>query len=302
MKNKLLCPWATSKIKLFLLAGCALSVPFAVNAQTIETIDTQPNDTFGDRVTVSPGVNRIYGELSPVALPPADYMTENFLEVGTVDEVQLTNLPPDSLFFAWITMENNNMDPILGLFDSEGNLIRWDDDSSPATPFAPAIRGTIAKNGTLSLKISGTGDEDFDGDEIYYYNDAWNGDEVDESSPITGPHYQVGEYTLSVATDIVDLEGDLDFFTLSGLTPGHGFTIAESMSEYGVRFGWLDDDGTVTSVSHYSEITYREQLEGTVPATGQLNIVVSGYDDESFDGQHTNSGEYVLQVNVQPPD
>lgn len=302
MTNRIFCRWTASVMKPCLLSICALAVPLSVNAQTIESIDTQPNDTFGDRVTVSTGVNRIFGELTPVELPPADYMTENFLEPGTVDEVQLTDLAPGNPFFAWVTMADRNMDPIMGLFDSNGNLIHWDDDSSPTAALAPAIRGTISDNGLLTLKVSGIGDDDFDGNEIYYYDNEWDSVEFDESSAAIEPHYQSGQYTLSIITNAVDVQGDVDFFTLSGLTPGDAFTIAASMSERGVRLGWIADNGAVASISDYSEVTYREQLEGIVPATGQLHIAVSGYDDSSFDGQHTASGAYVLRVESQPLD
>ena len=293
--------WTKVGVKIALLAICPL-FPLSVNAQTIESIDTGPNDTFSDRVTVSSGANRIYGELTPVDLGVPDYKVENVLEAGSVDEVQLTDLPPGAAFFAWVTMENIDMDPIMGLFDDQGNLIRWDDDSSPTASLAPAIRDTISEDGTLTLKVSGVGDDDFDGNQIYYYGDNWDSEDSDDSSAVTEPHYQAGEYTLSVITNAVDIKGDVDFFTLSGLTPGHRFAVSESMSEGGVRLGWIAEDGTVASVSSYSDVTYCEQLEGIVPATGQLHIAVSGYDDSSFEGQHTNSGEYVLRVDIQPLD
>ena len=289
---------STALIKL-LLMSCCFAFPLPANAQIIESIDTKPNDTFTERVTISSDANRIYGALSPVDIPPGDYVTENYLESGEVDEFSWTALPPGNSFFAWITMENSNMDPIMGLFDSEGELIFFDDDSSPTSPLAPAIRGTIADDGTLNLKVSGIGDDDFDGSEEYYYGNEWDSDVTDESSVISEPHYQSGAYTLSVITDAIALQGDVDVFTLSGLTPGNGFTIAETMSESGVRLGWLADDGSIVRSSNYSELTYREQLEGIVPATGQLHIAVSGYNDELFDGQHTSSGEYVLRVDIQ---
>ena len=287
---------------LALLGGCWFALPLSINAQTIESIDTQPNDTFADRVIISSGVNRIYGQLTPLDLSTANYVTENYLESGEVDEFRLTDLTPGQPFFAWITMKNSNMDPIMGLFDSEETLIQWDDDSSPTASLAPALLGSVAEDGTLLLKVSGIGDDDFDGTETYYYGDEWNSEDVDESSAVTEPHYQSGAYTLSVITNAVNLQGDVDFFTLSGLTPGHEFTIAESMSEGGIQLGWIAEDGTVERVSNYSEMTYREQIEGIVPATGQLHIAVSGANDSSFDGRHANSGEYVLRVEAKPLD
>lgn len=286
-----------------LLASWVLVLPISVKAQTIESIETQPNNTFGDRVTVSSGVNRIYGELTPIDLPPADYVTENSLEVGTVDEITLTNLPPGQSFWAWVTMENDArgyvMDPIMGVFDAEGNLSHWDDDSSPTSSLAPAIRGTVAEDGTLKLKVSGLGDDDFDGNQTNYYGNEGEGEDL---STVTEPHSHSGDYTLSIITNTLDLQGDVDFFTLSGLTPGHSFVVAESMSEGGIRLGWFNENGAVSDVSEASEMTYREQISGVVPATGQLHLAVTGYDDVSFDGQHNNSGEYVLRVEIHPLD
>ena len=290
MTHHLFAQWPASIAKLSILSSLVLSVPFSAQAQTIESIDTRPNDTFGDRVTVSSGATRIYGELTPVDIPPADYVTENILSRGSVDEVTLTDLTPGNSFFAWITLDNsNNMDPIMGLFDADGNLMFWDDDSSPTAALAPALRGTIGDDGTLTLKVSGIGDDDFDGNEIYYYGNDWESGEIDESSAVTEPHYQSGEYTLSVITNAVELRGDVDFFTLSGLTPGYRFTVEDSMSEGGVTLGWMADNGTVASVSAPSDATYREQIEGIVPATGQIHIAVSGYGDASLKSDQPSS-------------
>lgn len=277
-------------------------MPLSVTAQTIESIDIKPNDTFADRVIIHSETTRIYGALTPINIPQADYVLEGYLEAGAVDEFTWTDLTPGHSFFAWVTLEQPNVanvDPIMGLFGPDGEVLQVDDDSSPTAVLAPAILGAIADNGSLSLKVSGLGDEDFDGFEEYYYGTDWENEDPDESFVETQPHYQFGAYTLSVISNTA-LKGDVDFFTVRGLPPNHSVTITSSMSEGNIRLGWIAADGTVVRSSTYSNTSYQEEVTGIIPLSGDIHIAVSGYDDNTFSGQHFAAGEYVLRVEVEP--
>lgn len=282
-------------LRLAIALGCSLSCAFgfslSASAQTIQNIDTAPNDTFGDRVIVDPGVTRIFGVLTPPTISDVDYITEATIERGEVNNFVISDLPPSEPFFAWMDTGEYSMSISMGLFEPSGDLIRTAYDSSPTGNYAPAMRGTVPATGTVRLKVTGSSDYNFDGAEEYY---------DDQGYEIPGePHYAEGEYTLSVITGDVDVRGDIDFFSLTGLTGGDIFTVSDFLSEYGVRLAWIADSGDVVSESSYSDTTYSEQVSGIVPPSGTVHIAVTGYDDTDFEGKHTSPGEYLLRVSTQ---
>ncbi|MGF1513790.1 MAG: hypothetical protein ACFB5Z_08855 [Elainellaceae cyanobacterium] len=280
------------RIKSALALVLLLALPLPAAAQTIQSIDDAPNDTFGDRVTVAPGASRIFGQLEPPEIPETDYSSEETLNQSEVNTFTITGLPAEEPFFAWVDSDES-MDTIMAQFDGAENLLAFDDDSSPFGLYAPAIRGVVPSSGTLILKVSGIGDDDFDGF-LDYYEPGFA--EPGFTQAQRDPHYEMGDYTLSVLTGEENITGDLDFFSLSGLTPGDVFSVAVSLTEYGASIGWLADDGSLISRSVYAESSNREQVSGLVPASGEVHLVVTGYDDFSFEGDHGNSGDYVLVV------
>lgn len=262
-----------------------------VAAQTLQNIDTAPNDSFSESVVIEPGVTRIFGNLELPTIPELDYSTDASLMRGEVDSFTIQNLPPLEPFFVWMDADTNSMSPSLGLFDASGNLIRTAYDVSPTGNYAPAMYGTVPADGTLRLKVTGSSDYTFDGFEEYY---------DDLGNELQGePHYAEGDYSLSLITGDKEVQGDIDFFTLSNLTPGDIFTVSAFLSEYSVRLAWFADNGEFVSTSRYSDLNYTEELSGLVPPSGNIHIAVSGYDDIYFDGSHTNPGEYLLKVSTQ---
>ena len=271
--------------------GYTLSFPLSTSAQTLQNIDTAPNDSFEESITINPGVTRIFGNIEVPPVPDADYVAAETIERGEVNRFTVSNLPPSTPFFAWMDIENSSMSASLGLFDASDNLIRTAYEVSPSGNYAPAMRGTVPASGTLRFKVTGSSDYNFDGAEEYYDN---FGNEVPGE-----PHYAEGEYTFSVVTGETDIQGDIDFFTLTNLTPGDIFSVSAFLSEYGVRLAWFADNGSMVSTSSYSDLTYTEAISGIVPASGNINIAVSGYDDYDFTGNHSNPGEYLLKVSTQ---
>ena len=274
----------------------ALSAPFvfplSASAQTLQNIDTAPNNSFNNSVIVEPGVTRIFGNLEPPTISNVDYTTSATIERGEVNSFTIPNLPPSQPFFVWMDTENTSMSASLGLFDTSDNLVRTAYDVSPTGNYAPAMHGTVPSSGTLRLKVTGSSDYNFDGAEEYY-------DDLGNELP-GDPHYAEGDYTLSLITGDTDIRGDVDFFTLSNLRPGDIFTVSAFLAEYGVRLAWFADNGAMVSASSYSDLSYTEAISGIVPASGNVHIAVSGYDDIYFEGSHTNPGEYLLKIATQP--
>lgn len=272
-----------------LVLGWLVVLPMAAGAQTIQSIDTAPNDQFSDRVMVDPGITHIFGQLDSPDMPEPIYTTNETLNRGEVDTFTISDLPPSEPFFVWLDHGTSSMDTILGVFDSTDNMVAFDDDGSPTGNLASAIRGVVPSTGTLRLKVSGIGDDDFDGAHEYYHDEH-------SESPMSEPHYQQGDYTLSAVIGDVEIVSDVDFFTLSGLTPGDAFTISEALSASGVSMQWLANDGTVISHSSFSETDNREQISGLVPNSGQVHVVVRGYNAYGYEGGYISTGEYLLRV------
>ncbi|MEM9450854.1 MAG: hypothetical protein AAGA75_20310 [Cyanobacteria bacterium P01_E01_bin.6] len=278
-------------------------MPHPAQGQTIQNIDDSPNDEFNDRAIVEPGVSRIFGQLTPADLPEPVYTTNATFNPGDVNTFTIPNLPASEPFLAWVDHDGAEIDTIMGQFDDAGEMINFDDDGSPAGALAPAIRGVVPSSGMIELQVTEFGDNDFDGtldfvdeyccedctppdDSAEYYR------EVCSEENVSGSSYGTGDYTLSVLIGDVEVNGDVDFFTLSGMPPGHAFVVSESLSEVGIRMQWLARDGSVISNSSYSETNNREQIGGLVPANGEVHVVVRGYAGYGYWGNE----DYLLQV------
>lgn len=275
----------------------ALAAPLSAHAQDFQSVDTAPNNQFSDRVTIQSGVSRLFGQLEPPDLSDFVYKTNETLNQGEVDEFTISDLPPSQPLIVFFNTDESQLGAIVGLFDNTDNLVNLGYASYSYRNQFPALTSAVPENGTIHLKVSGVGDDNFDGtNEFYNYYDYCGDSEGCEPFAVA-PHDQEGEYTVSVFVGDIELRGDVDFFTLSGLTPGHVFTISESTrSEFGLRIGWLANDGSLIGKSSYSEFLGREQLGGIVPESGEIHLVVSGYEDIDFEGRHYTSQDYLLQV------
>ena len=121
-------PVLPSALRLAIALGCSLSCSLgwslSASAQTIQNIDTAPNDTFGDRVIVDPGVTRIFGVLESPTIPDVDYTTDVTIERGEVNNFVISDLPASEPFFVWMDTGAYSMSTSLGLFEPSGDLIR----------------------------------------------------------------------------------------------------------------------------------------------------------------------------------
>ncbi len=117
------------------------------------------------------------------------------------------------------------------------------------------------------------------------------------SSPLPGPHPQEGPYDLFVRLGVGN---DIDFFTFSGLVPGSPFTAEITVGSIDSILGLLADDGSVIEIN--DDIDFPGNLlsliAGTVPASGNLNFVVSAFDDFDLLGFHEDFGTYTLLLDA----
>ena len=185
-------------------------------------------------------------------------------------------------------------DTTLGTFADSGfaTLINSDDDSSPSGGgTASGLSGTVNPDGTVNLAVSGYEDLDFDG--------------IDDFT--TDPHIEEGDYNLLVllgTSTFNDIIGDIDFFTFTGLVPGSAFTagITPTFTISGLdsMLGWLADDGTIIEVDDDSGDGYLSRVSGMVPASGNLHLAVTGWEDDLLEGNHDYVGTYTLTVVPEP--
>ncbi len=90
---------------------------------------------------------------------------------------------------------------------------------------------------------------------------------------------------------------DLDFFTFSALDVGSLFTAEITSDTFDPLLGWLDDSGKILAINDdKADNSVLSLLTGTVPASGSLNLSVSGLRDINLTGDHFESGPYSLSL------
>ncbi|MBE9125360.1 MULTISPECIES: PEP-CTERM sorting domain-containing protein [unclassified Coleofasciculus] len=90
--------------------------------------------------------------------------------------------------------------------------------------------------------------------------------------------------------------GDVDFFTLSGLNAGSLFTAEITSGSFDSILGFLDDFGNILETDDDGGSGLLSLLTGTVPASGNLNLGVTGFADFGLTGNHFQSGSYTLSL------
>jgi hypothetical protein len=89
---------------------------------------------------------------------------------------------------------------------------------------------------------------------------------------------------------------DTDFFTFSGLDAGSRFSAEITSGTFDSILGFLDDSGNILATDDDSGEGLLSLLRGTVPASGRLNLGVTGFADFGLTGAHSQSGSYTLSV------
>lgn len=127
--------------------------PFVTNFLSIETI------TPGNPILLQ--LNASSFGLSDITDHEFDVYTDNN-GLSDLDYVTFTGLQPGAPFEATVTPEFDDFRSLLGLFDSNGNLIRFSDFDESS--HSSLIMGTIPDDGEVHLAVTGRSEFDFLGD------------------------------------------------------------------------------------------------------------------------------------------
>jgi hypothetical protein len=243
--------------------------------QVEAALESEPNDTFFTRQVFPIGTSTVSGTMALAY----DYHWDGFLPLSEVNQHVLAGLTAPEFFYAW--MDNDPLNPIdtlLGRFDESGNLLEYDEDSSPiGSGQASALGGEVNSDGTIDLRVTAYGDPDFD-----------------------GGHSYEGPYDLYVR--LGRTTWDVDYLSFSELVPGTPFTAEITSGTFNTVLGMFDPTGLFLDSDDDGGAGQLSKLTGTIDGTGELHLAVSGYDDSGFSGfigDHAQSGDYVLTLSTQ---
>lgn len=219
-------------------------------------------------------------------------------------------------------------DTTLVVRDANGAAIATDDDSSffGNGRASALLDQNVNSDGSIRLAVSGAGDLDFDGlNDIALIPHAEAGyfeayitlylpsGNVQTEATRTGTLTpgQVLSYQLQNSAWVgstYDLElsnffgppSDVDYWAFHNLTPGLEFSAEVIAGEFDAVLGSFDADGNLLDADDDSGAGSLPRLTGIVPANGVVTLAVSGYADFGFNGTHSESGTYSLQLTVVP--
>lgn len=214
-------------------------------------------------------------------------------------------------------------DTLLGSRDLFGGIDQVnDDDSSFGDGLASALFDVPIENGEVSFSVSGLGDNAFVGDhnesggiEVFVTVYDFFGDQIDMLSftdelvpgltvefGTSDSGYFNGTYDVEI-DNTVGSNGDVDFFTFTELTPGDLFTaevLDPDQFSLDSILGWFDETGElIDSNDDISFSDLRSQLSGTVPASGEVTLAVTGHPDSDFIGDHAEEWNYELVLSIE---
>ena len=241
--------------------------------------EAEVNDSFSQAQIIPAGVTGVAGALDDVT-PSPDYTFTDSLEGNSdADYFDITGVSPNVEFVAWTDNSASGVDTVLGWFDHGGTVLGTDDDSSPVGDgLASALAGYADSYGEIHIGVTGFPDF-FDGN----------------------PHDETGEYTLNVAVG-KSTWADVDYYAFVDLPPGGRFvaeTFPRNQSDIDTMLGLFDAAGDMVDFNDDWTGLF-SRLEGVVPANGTLWLAVTGYPDWDFRGWHSEGGDYLLTVTVQP--
>lgn len=247
----------------------------------VQTYPEQVDNTFETRVTLAPGVTTYAGDLWAVT---------GSCSLGDVDFVTF-RLTPGVCAQTSIT---RGFDEIFGLFDDNGVLIKTADSQ---------ITTNVSPSGNLNLALSGWNDNTFKGDHtrsgtysltINTFPLASDGNnDFEHAHVIDGSVERSFISELEAVSTPCEASGDVDFVTFTNLPSGHCFHTLVSRS-FDEILGWFDSEGNILDVDDV-------MVSGKVPSNGVVTVAISGWNDNTFIGSHSRSGNYNLTlVTVSP--
>ena len=285
--------------------GLDLEAVGAISATSLVEVpesveEMEPNDSFPLRQILPPGIRAVRGEMrDAIAFDPGrfSFSFDESLELtgipgapGDVDFFDITGQTPGVPFIAWIdnTVGGVIPDTVLGTFADAGHavLLNSDDDGSPVGDgTASGIAGQVNADGSIRLGVSGYDDFDFDG----------------RSDDFGDEHGQRGDYRLLVQLGQgAFISGDVDYYRFTDLSPRSPFVAEVTASDFDSILALVDDAGNVLAIDDDGGVAPLSKLVGTVPTNGAVNLVVSGFPDFSFTGDHLEEASYDLTLEVDP--
>jgi hypothetical protein len=239
------------------------------------------------------------------------------------DFASRTILPPGVLSVSdELTAGSGNFpDTLLGIKDHFGSIYHVDDDGSPlGDDRASGVGGVLTNSGEISFCVTGFGDDFFTGShnqqgayrvfiDVYDFGDelvdSFFEDRVLEPGEVHGFSFNDfewlgGNYDVYIDNTIGGAF-DVDFFTFVGLSPGAAFTaeiFAPTNPTLDTVLGWFDSSGNFLVEDDDAGSAALSKLQGTVPNDGALTFAVTGFGDDDYLGEHTESGLYELRVTL----
>ena len=256
-----------------LLVSIGLS-PRIGSAGMIAT-EVESNNIFTTRQVIGPGYTQVQGALGPLDPTNVDFSFASFFGSGGVDFFSIPGQIPGTPYFAWTDNGDSTPDTILGTFGENGNvstLIESSDDAGPGAPLSSALVGFVTGDGEINLGVTGYPDFGF-----------------------TGAHAQSGDYDLFVTYDISGLN-DVDIFQFDGLNPGSTYIAEILEAEFDSVLGLFNSGGRIQDTDDDGGVGLLSRLEIVVPPSGSINLAVSAYSDFLFNGDHSSTGSYTLDL------
>lgn len=89
---------------------------------------------------------------------------------------------------------------------------------------------------------------------------------------------------------------DVDFFRFSHLQAGNLFIAQVNSNRFDPLLGWVDNSGKIQFNDDQSDRSVLPILTGKIPASGNLDLAVTGLRDINLTGDHFESGQYTLSL------
>jgi len=262
-----------------------------------------PNNTFATRQFLSPGTTSFLDDLTAPAGPDLIIAASN-------ENLEITQTDDDSSFLgngkaaALYEVPVNDSDTRTIEIDVSGardfNIDGKDDVSGLDHTQSGAFDLFIdlydtEDNFVDSLGFSGTIDPGGT-----HFIELIASDFIDEfNNELTS----IAGFTYDAITDNTIGPHDVDFLTFTDLPAGAPFVaeITSSEMELDSILGWFDKNGNLIGFNdNNNDVSFLSRLQGVVPADGQVNLAVSGFNDDGFIGSHEWFGSYTLKVSIVP--
>ena len=134
--------------------------------------------------------------------------------------------------------------------------------------------------------------------EFPVFDTFFNGDETFSGS-FTPPAGAV-TFDINIDTNFFDdfcqCVADVDFYTICDLTPGADYDVEVTFGEFDSVLGQFDGQGGFIQDDDDGGFDLLSRFTATADASGKMQIVISGFPDFNFEGQHTEFGFYTIEL------